>query len=188
MRCNFPRVLSRLDNLQMSQASNYTYLLLGGNIGDTLANLSQATSLVSTHIGTITRKSPVYRSEAWGFVAAQDFLNIALEVNTTLSAFELLATCKEIEKTIGREMKKRAGYESRIIDVDILFYNHEKVETDDLSIPHPRLHLRKFALLPLADIAPGFIHPSLNKPVDELLRDCEDKSTCFRINEQLNCF
>jgi len=153
---------------------NRVYLLLGGNIGDTAKTLDDAIGHINDELGTVVAQSSTYMSEPWGFECTQHFLNKVVEVSTSKSAIKSLAICKSIETMMGRLHKTSTHYESRIIDIDILFFNDEILETPDLTIPHPRLHLRRFALLPLAEIIPDYIHPTRGESIQELLNNCED--------------
>ncbi len=149
---------------------NEVYLCLGGNLGNCLANLNRASELIADKGGRIVHQSSVYQSQAWGMDKAPDFFNKAIKVETKLTAKDLIIILLEIEKILGRERTEVAGYQSRIMDIDILFFNNEVIKTDVLEIPHPRLHLRNFVLLPLEEIASNFIHPILKKTITELVK------------------
>jgi len=151
------------------------YLLSGSNLGDRAANLQSAMALIMEHAGKITGYSAVFESPAWGFEHPAPFLNQAIEIETSLSAELLLSTLLGIERKCGRK-RSGGGYEARTLDIDILFYDDIIIETADLSIPHPRLQLRRFALLPMSVIAPGLQHPLLGKSIRELLDECPDDS------------
>ena len=155
---------------------NVTYLCLGGNIGDRENSLEQAKFRISQIVGEITSKSNIFETEAWGVEYQQAYLNQCLKVITPLSYELLIETILLIEKNLGRERMNQSQYESRIIDIDILFYNNQIIQTDSLIVPHPRLHLRKFVLIPMQEIAPNYLHPLLNKTIFNLLSDCEDSS------------
>jgi len=145
------------------------YLLLGTNLGDKSKNLEKATEEISKRVGDILKKSTVLETEAWGFESEDKFLNQALCVESYLGAFELLDELQLIEKEIGREKKNTAVYESRIIDIDILFYGNEIIKTERLVVPHPLMHRRFFALSPVSQIAPKWVHPELGKNMETLL-------------------
>ena len=155
---------------------NVTYLCLGGNIGNRGKALSIAFVKITEQIGEIRAKSNIYETEAWGVKNQQAYLNQCLEVNTKLSASELIHTLLFIEKELGRERTVNENYEPRTIDIDILFFNQEIIDTDLLTVPHPRLHLRKFVLIPLNEICSDFLHPLLNKTIFSLMNDCPDTS------------
>ena len=151
------------------------YISLGSNSGDKLKNLQKAVSLLKERAGGITKVSAVYKTPSWGF-EADDFLNACMEIDTDLHPQELLEILLNIERHLGRIRSGQNGYQSRNIDLDILFYNGEVIDESDLQIPHPHLEKRRFVLQPLNDIAPKFVHPLLKKDISELLDSCEDQS------------
>jgi 2-amino-4-hydroxy-6-hydroxymethyldihydropteridine diphosphokinase len=151
------------------------YLLTGSNIEPRLENVNRAEVLIARHIGSIIRKSSIYQSPPWGFDAETFFLNQVICVSTHLTATEVLESILKIEKMMGRERSGKS-YTSRNIDIDLLYYGQETLETSSLVIPHPRLHERRFTLQPLVEIAEDFIHPVLGKSNLELLRSCPDRS------------
>jgi 2-amino-4-hydroxy-6-hydroxymethyldihydropteridine diphosphokinase len=154
--------------------SNYVlaYLLLGSNIGDRAAHLQQAQKALSAAAGELVAASSLYETAAWGLEDQPAFLNQALAVRTALSASALLAACQAAEQQAGRERLQRWG--ARTLDVDILLYGQEIIATPTLTVPHPALPARRFALLPLAQIAPQLVHPQLHQTVAELLAACPD--------------
>ncbi len=152
-------------------------ILLGGNQGDRFMYLSKSKEFISKQIGSLRKISSIYETEAWGFKAEQDFLNQVLVVETLLKPMDLLHKTQRIEKILGRVRPAHShGYVSRSIDIDILFYDNEIIETPDLQIPHIYLHHRKFTLEPLAEIIPFWLHPIFNKSVEELVMNCKDTS------------
>lgn len=151
---------------------NKAYLLTGGNIGNRKAFLLQARELLLQYCGKITAASSFYETAAWGNTDQSAFLNQALEISTTLNARQLIRKILKIEKLMGRIRKEKYG--PRIIDIDILLFNAEVQDIPFLKVPHPEMQNRKFALLPLAEIAPALIHPVLKKSILELLNDCSD--------------
>jgi 2-amino-4-hydroxy-6-hydroxymethyldihydropteridine diphosphokinase len=124
-------------------------------------------------IGPILKQSEVYETEPWGFDSTQLFLNQALEIQTSRKPAEILHLISEIEQAMGRTHTKER-YASRTLDIDILLIGSLCIEEPDLQVPHPRMHLRKFALVPLAEIAGNRVHPVLNKDIKTLLEDCKD--------------
>lgn len=160
------------------------HLSLGSNIDDKLNNLQDAIFTIHQTVGEVTRISPVYRSSAWGF-EAEDFFNICITIQTQLSPEALLEALLKIEVQMGRIRFQEGGYEPRKIDIDILYYEKETVFNDHLVIPHPELPFRKFVLRPLADIAPQFYHPVLNKDTRNLLQECRDKGKLERKSYRL---
>ena len=152
--------------------ANQIYLHTGTNLGDREANLKRANERIMEEIGPIEKASRVYRTKAWGITDQPDFLNQALLVSTHLSPFELLEKIQDIERRMGRAREIKWG--ERIIDIDILFYNNEVIDTETLTIPHPYLHYRNFVLLPLMDIAAGLVHPVFGLTIAELYARSED--------------
>lgn len=143
-------------------------LLLGGNMGDRADFINKAIDLISERIGEVRTRSKFYESEAWGFECNDKFLNMAIIVNTVLSPFQLLSSIKEIEKELGRVKLKYGEYESRVIDIDIIFYDDVVLVSDELTIPHRLMHERQFVLEPMKEVLPDYIHPILNRKVSEL--------------------
>lgn len=153
---------------------NEVYLCLGGNLGNCSVTFAQVCVFIEQTVGKVTEQSSLYQSQAWGMKGAPDFLNQVIKVETKISAEEILIFLLEIERKLGRERVQLTTYQSRLVDIDILFFNKKIIKTETLEIPHPRLHLRKFVLEPLNEIAPNFIHPMLNKSISELLKSCPD--------------
>ncbi|MDR3351336.1 MAG: 2-amino-4-hydroxy-6-hydroxymethyldihydropteridine diphosphokinase [Prevotellaceae bacterium] len=149
-------------------------LLLGSNMGDRAGLLRQARAQLSQYAGKIVRQSALYESEPWGFASPCRFINQAVEIETALLPLPLLSVTQQIEKNLGREKPHGAGYSSRTMDIDILFAGMEIIHTSRLVIPHPRLHERRFALLPLCEILPDREHPVLKKNIRTLLQECSD--------------
>lgn len=150
------------------------YLLLGSNVGDRRTNIEKAIKLIGGKINQPVRLSGLYETAAWGKTDQDAFLNQAIAVQTNIKPLPLLALLKEIEKATGRLETEKWG--PRVIDIDILLYGSEIIQEPELQIPHPYLPVRRFALLPLAEIAGGFVHPVLKKTVIKLLEECPDKS------------
>ena len=160
-----------------------TYLLLGGNLGDRLNNLNKTLLLIEKYIGRIISRSSVYETAPWGFKCDKMFLNQLVCVETRVSPRELLSHILKIETMMGRMRKanlptinlRQAGqWDDRIIDIDILFYDEVVLNEEELKIPHPYLHQRRFALVPLAEIVTNMVHPGLNKTIGQLLEECTD--------------
>ncbi|RLD76293.1 MAG: 2-amino-4-hydroxy-6-hydroxymethyldihydropteridine diphosphokinase [Bacteroidetes bacterium] len=160
------------------------YLLSGSNLGDRAGNLQSAITYIGKLAGEIVECSSVFESSSWGFDHPTPFLNQTLKVKTSLEPHELLKTLLKIEDKCGRVRRNIEEYESRTLDIDILFYDDLVIEDPDLTIPHPLLHLRRFTLLPLSTIAAGLVHPILHKSVKELLDACPDDSL---VTEASNC-
>ncbi len=148
------------------------YLGLGTNTGNKNENLTRAIELLSLALGSPVALSGIIESEPWGFESENRFLNCVAAFDTTFSPTLLLDTTEEIERTLGRTRKSLNGqYSDRIIDIDILFYGNEIIESERLTIPHPLLHKRDFVLLPLQEIAPLLVHPRLHKKIEELAKE-----------------
>lgn len=150
------------------------YIGLGTNLGDKKKNITNATILLGSLMGDVKNLSSLYETEPWGFESANNFLNAVVQIDTTLSPRVCLKMAKAIEREMGRSYTK-CGYEDRIIDVDILMYDSEVVEDEDLKIPHALMHLREFVLKPLAELAPDLVHPVLNKTMEDLLSELQKK-------------
>ncbi len=161
--------------------SHIAYISLGSNKGDRFKNLQDATDLIHLKIGRVDIISKVYNSPAFGFESA-DFLNTCIRLETQLQAKDVLKELLAIEKKLGRIRTKKKGYEARIIDLDIIFYDDEIIATKALQVPHPEMCKRKFVLQPLHDMAPKTMHPELKQDITELLQNCEDTSSIEPIN------
>ena len=158
-----------------------TFLLLGTNQGDRKKNLTFARNAIELSVGPILKASSLYQTAAWGKTDQPDFLNQALEVETLLSAENVLGELLRIEQSMGRQREEKWG--ERIMDIDILFYENEIHNSPQLTIPHPELPNRRFALGPLAEIAGDIIHPVLNLKIQEMLERCSDPLLVRRLNE-----
>lgn len=153
---------------------NQAYLLFGGNDELTNSAFDKALHLLLSNNIIVTKQSSIYTSDSWGYKSENKYLNMVVKVKTDLSAGKLLKLCLSIEKKIGRIRSCKTGYQDRIIDIDILFFNNEKIATKELIIPHPMLHLRLFTLIPFQEIDSEFIHPTFNKSIEELIKECPD--------------
>lgn len=151
---------------------NKVYLSLGSNLGDKIKNLQSAINLIDTNIGDVLSISNVYQTKSEGF-KGDDFFNCCICIVTNLSPNFLLVKILEIELIEGRIRSSSNGYESRLIDIDILLYEDRIINENNLSIPHPRMHLRNFVLYPLSEIAMSKIHPKCNDTIGNLLNKLE---------------
>ena len=158
---------------------NNAFLITGGNLGDRKRNLETAVSLIEKNTGVIKRLSSVYETEPWGVEGQPNYYNLVIEMLTSLDAQTLMDNLLQIEQEMGRVRTEKYG--ARTIDIDILFFNDEIINTDTLTIPHPRLHERRFVLQPLAEIAPELTHPVLQKNIADLLHECPDTNVVKKI-------
>jgi 2-amino-4-hydroxy-6-hydroxymethyldihydropteridine diphosphokinase len=148
------------------------FLLLGSNLGDRKQHLLQAIALIEQNIAPVLKASSVYETQAWGKTEEPDYLNQVVMLRTVLSPKKLLETTLSIENTLGRQRQEKWG--SRTIDIDILFYDKMIINEEDLRIPHPELHKRRFTLEPLAEIAPELLHPELHQNILQLKNELKD--------------
>ena len=151
-------------------------ILLGSNLGNRQEHLDQASDLIEKRIGKIVLNSSVYETEPWGFTNTDYFLNKVVCMDSSPEPEILLENLMQIEIDMGRE-KTGSQYVSRLIDLDILFYEDRIIKSRNLEIPHPKLHLRKFTLIPLKELFQDFIHPEFGKTINELLEACNDPLT-----------
>lgn len=156
------------------------YLCLGSNIGDKVGYVQQAVKMLSSAgMVTVVRTSCLYETEPWGNKDLDWFVNGVIEVKTKLSPRELLDLCKNTEIQMGREKSASDNYEARIIDIDILFYGDLTIDEPDLKIPHEHLHERAFAIVPLLELIPDYIHPKYKKSLLQLHESLETLDDVF---------
>jgi len=153
-------------------ASTLAYLLLGSNLGDRPARLAQARRELAATAGHLVAASALYETAAWGLADQPAFLNQVLAIETELAPASLLAAGQAAEQRQGRE--RRVHWGARTLDVDILLFGDEVIATPALTVPHPLLPARRFALVPLAELAPQLPHPQLHQTIAELLAACPD--------------
>ena len=155
-------------------------LLLGSNVGDKKKQLKKAVEKISEkHI--IVKTSSYYQSPSWGYSSENEFLNLGVLIECHFSAEILLSQLLNIEKNLGRNRSNVSIYQDRNIDIDIILFGQQEIYNENLVVPHPRMHKRKFCLIPLNEIVPNYLVPGMNKTICELLNSCEDKSnvTCL---------
>jgi 2-amino-4-hydroxy-6-hydroxymethyldihydropteridine diphosphokinase len=163
------------------------YLGLGSNIGERISYIEKALAeIIKIENTKITRSSSIYETEPWGISEQEDYLNSAVEIETSLEPEVLLKKLKSIEKIIGRTESKR--WSEREIDIDILFFGNEIIENEFMKVPHPQIESRKFVLIPMNEIAPDLIHPVFKKTVSELLKETKDnlKVNKFKLDKSAN--
>ncbi|MDM1528175.1 2-amino-4-hydroxy-6-hydroxymethyldihydropteridine diphosphokinase [Myroides odoratimimus] len=159
---------------------NQIVLSIGSNQGDKLSNIEKSIELINKHIGTVIKISPIYEFPAWGF-ESDPFFNCAVLLHSTLKAETVILKVLEIEQILGRiRPQHTVGYSARLIDIDIISFNQEVYNTDNLSVPHPLMQDRQFVLQPCADLNLEWAHPILKQSFKELLNNCKDK-TSFKI-------
>ncbi|MCF1421586.1 2-amino-4-hydroxy-6-hydroxymethyldihydropteridine diphosphokinase [Mangrovimonas futianensis] len=157
------------------------YIALGSNKGHKFENLQQAIDLIFEKVGAVKAISKVYQTEAVGF-DGDDFYNACVKVETNLSAQKVLTELMAIENRLGRERSEGAGYESRTIDLDLLFYGETEINDNNLIVPHPEIQNRQFVLKPLMDLSAEMVHPKLKKTVKELQQESVDQSPLEPVN------
>ena len=156
------------------------YLSLGSNKGDRIGYVQQAASLLGADEGiSIVRTSAFYESEPWNMNTKNWFVNAVVEAKTKYSPQELLEVCQRIEKQLGRTPEEKNQYKDRTIDIDILFYNKDIINEDNLTIPHKYVHLRAFTLVPMLELNSEFVHPVLHKNIVEMHNDLENPEMVF---------
>ena len=156
---------------------NQVILSLGSNQGNRLENIQQCIQLIQLELGTVFKVSKLYETPSWGF-ESDAFYNCAIAIHTHKSPLKLLSGIIKIEKKLGRIRKEQLGYQSRTIDIDIVSFESEIVQTETLEIPHPQMQNRLFVLLPINDLQLDFVHPIFEKTIPVLIDECEDKSDC----------
>lgn len=161
-----PRALFRTKSI--------TYIGLGSNLGEKLLHCQEAISeifKIDSH--RLLAQSSFYKTQPFGYTGQDWFVNGVIKIETDLTAHDLLRALKGIESRMGRQETFRWG--PRVIDLDLLFYDEEHIQSEEIQIPHPRLHERQFVLVPLAEIDPGLVHPVLKKTVKDLLASLKEE-------------
>ena len=155
------------------------YLSIGSNKGNRSVLINKAIDEIEKKVGIIISRSSIYQSKSWGF-DSNDFYNLCLLIDTDIMPKSLLINLKKIEKSMGRE-DIDGSYSDRFIDIDILFYDNIIIDSEDLKIPHPKIEIRKFVLVPMLEIADDYVHPILNKTIRQLDNECDDQGIPLKI-------
>lgn len=159
------------------------YLGLGTNLGNRRGNIQEAYDLIEKRVGVIEQKSAYYETPPWGFDSEHHFLNTVVLIKTSLSPQVLLIELKAIERFLGRTFSTGKGYSDRIIDIDIIDYGGDVLETEYLQIPHPKMTQRNFVLIPLAEIAPNWNHSKLKLSINHLVKQLAKHPKIKQLNE-----
>ncbi len=167
------------------KSQNQVVLSLGTNQGNRLRNIENCIQLIHQEVGTVIKISNLYETPSWGF-DSDAFYNCALVVHTFMSANTIVTKILNIEKQLGRVRDMTLEYQSRIIDIDLIAFNEEIIDSEKLQVPHPLMQNRKFVLLPMLDLNLNWIHPILHKKVPELLEISPDESVCSMVQKLEN--
>jgi deoxyguanosine kinase len=167
------------------KSQHQVVLSIGSNQGNRLENIESCINLIHQEIGTVIQVSKLYETPAWGF-ESDAFYNCALLMHSSSSAQKILNEVLKVEKQLGRIRTGQQGYQSRIIDVDLIVFDDQIIETEKLQIPHPLMQNRKFVLLPMQDLRLNWIHPVLRKTVSELIAMTPDDSVCTVVHKLKN--
>ena len=159
------------------RSQHQVILSIGSNQGDRLENVKQCVALIHKKIGTVIKVSKIYETPSWGF-ESDAFYNCALVMHTFSTPHKILKQALKIEKEIGRIRSDKKGYQARIIDIDLITFNEEIIDSEKLQVPHPFMQNRKFVLLPIQDLHLDWKHPVLKKNISELIEVCADDINC----------
>lgn len=160
-------------------------LSMGSNLGNRIEHLKNAHNLLIEKGLEVQAISSVFETPPWGFESTDSFYNLCLKLTVSTTPTELISLLLETEKQLGRERKTEAGYSARVIDLDIILWDSLKITAQNLVVPHPRAHLRKFVLEPAAEIAPDWIHPDFGRTILQLRDSCPDDAQIVRIGSLL---
>jgi deoxyguanosine kinase len=167
------------------KSQHQVILSIGSNQGNRLENIERCLQLIHQEVGTVIKVSKLYETPSWGF-DSDAFYNCALMLRTSSSANKILTQVLEIEKKLGRVRNEELGYQSRVIDVDLITFDEEIIDSEKLQIPHPLMQNRKFVLLPMQDLNLSWRHPVLKKTISELLEVSPDQSVCTVVQDLEN--
>jgi len=161
------------------------YISLGSNLGNRIETIEKAYDLINLTCGRIVKQSSFYKTPPWGFASNQEFINTVIELETDVDVVQLLHNLKEIEKIMGRNPRKEATiYEDRLIDLDIIDYDQIVFNNEYLNVPHDKMHLRNFVVLPLAEIAPDWVHPITYKTIAYIQESFNEKDIIERVKKE----
>ena len=174
--CNINKkiIVPKDTSSQIKTNKHTVFLMLGSNLGDRMENVQLAEKMISEGIGEVKKSSAFYETEPWGIINQPSFYNKLLLVETIYCALEVLKLSMKIEQLMGRHRTEENRWKERIMDIDIIYFDEQIIQLPELYLPHPRLHLRNFVLLPLMELAPNLIHPVLKKTTIEMLNECAD--------------
>lgn len=160
---------------------NGIYLLLGSNLGDRKKNIASAIAAVEKEIGQIVKHSSLYETEPWGEIPTEAFYNQMILVKSSVPPQGLMEKIIGIEKSMGRTRDRK--WENRIIDIDVIFYDNKVFGSGDITIPHPRFEERNFAILPMLELAPDFIHPVSKQSIEEIYLNSTDTGEVILLDD-----
>lgn len=164
------------------KSQHQVVLSIGSNQGNRLANIESCIALIHQEVGTVIEVSKLYETPAWGF-ESDAFYNCALLLHSNLSAQKILNQVLKVEKQLGRIRSNQEGYQSRIIDIDLIVFDNEIIESEKLTIPHPLMQNRNFVLLPMRDLKLDWKHPVFHKTINELIASTPDDSSCTVVQD-----
>ncbi|MFH6969412.1 2-amino-4-hydroxy-6-hydroxymethyldihydropteridine diphosphokinase [Flavobacterium sp. FlaQc-28] len=167
------------------KSQHQVVLSIGSNQGNRLENIESCINLIHQEVGTVIKVSKLYETPAWGF-ESDAFYNCALLLHTASSAQKILNQVLKVEKQLGRIRSNKEGYQSRIIDVDLIIYDDEIIESEKLQVPHPLMQNRNFVLLPISDLKLDWKHPVFQKSISELIVVSPDDSVCTVVQDLKN--
>ena len=167
------------------KSQHQVVLSIGSNQGNRLENIESCINLIHQEVGTVIKVSKLYETPAWGF-ESDAFYNCALLLHTASSAQKILNQVLKVEKQLGRIRSNKDGYQSRIIDVDLIIYDDEIIESEKLQVPHPLMQNRNFVLLPISDLKLDWKHPVFQKSISELIAVSPDDSVCTVVQDLKN--
>jgi 2-amino-4-hydroxy-6-hydroxymethyldihydropteridine diphosphokinase len=157
-------------------------LSLGSNQGNRLENIEHCIDLLHQEVGTVVKVSSLFESDSWGF-SSDSFYNCAVLIHTYKNPQKLLKNILKVEKRLGRVRTETSNYQPRVIDVDMIFFDDEIIESESLQIPHKHLQDRLFVILPMMELVSDWTHPISQKSISDILKECEDKGNCVKISK-----